>query len=101
MEKNRESRFDQSAYIVLISFMHKDGTIANEAVLNSEMDKLEEILVYTLRGTDVLSRWSQSQYLVLLYRTQSEHIDSIFRRVEEKYMSDESGLNIIKAFRRI
>ncbi|MDD4717080.1 MAG: BTAD domain-containing putative transcriptional regulator [Eubacteriales bacterium] len=101
LEKNRDIRFDQSVYLVLLSFIHKDGTIANEGLLNMEMDKLEEILVNTLRGTDLISKWSTSQYLILLYRTKSEHIDNIFKRVEERYTSNESGLSIIKSFRRI
>ncbi len=101
LEKNRDTRFEQSVYLALFSFLHKDGAIVNEGLLNAEMDKLEEILVNSLRGTDVISRLSSSQFLILLYRTNTDHMDLICKRVEDRYTAGESGLSIIKSFRRI
>jgi DNA-binding SARP family transcriptional activator len=101
LEKNRDSRFDQSVYIVLLSFIHREGVISDENMLKKEMKGLEQILVKSLRGTDLISRWSTSQFLLLLYRMPSEHMDTVLKRIENSYSAQDNELSLIKSYKRI
>lgn len=101
LEKNKEIRHDESVYLLLLSFVHKDGTITDENLLKKEMKKLEEALKKTLRNTDVISKWSRSQYLLLLYRMESENMDIVLKRIDQGYSFSDCTFNIITSFKRI
>ncbi len=77
-------------YIALITVVPRDedvdiGSQAYLDIINQGMDHLEEVLLHSLRSGDVISRYSGSQFIVLLPTCQYETAKMVMRRIENNY----------------
>jgi len=103
LEKNREKRHLESAWLVLISIINSDSNNGHEKLMSEEMMKLESVLNKTLRNTDVFSRWSTSQFVIILYKMIPENLDIVISRIYEEYLKSvpAKGISILHTANRI
>lgn len=90
LEIRRSARLGISVYIALITVVPRDGDldIGSQAyldIINQGMDQLEEVLLHSLRSGDVISRYSGSQFIVLLPTCQYETAKMVMQRIENNY----------------
>lgn len=96
LETRKTARLNSTECLLLISIKeipkprkndskYTEKTI--EASINRAMDKMETVLVDTLRIGDVVTRYSKTQYLVLLPKCSEEEAAEIWYRVKNIYES--------------
>lgn len=85
LEKRRSEREKQDLVMGLFSISWDDYRNFEKKSLNQAMDFLEKILQDNLRKGDVVTRWSDSQYLVLLRGVRQPDSQKIFSRVNLKF----------------
>ena len=90
LEIRRSARLGISVYIALITVVPRDGDldIGSQAyldIINQGMDYLEEVLLHSLRSGDVISRYSGSQFIVLLPTCQYETAKMVMQRIENNF----------------
>ncbi|MCB7430405.1 hypothetical protein LI224_18945, partial [Erysipelatoclostridium ramosum] len=61
------------------------GSSSNLSLLNKEMEKMEQVLMSSLRNGDVVSKYSGNQYIMLLYGCNAENIQIIVDRLIGRY----------------
>lgn len=92
IEARRVSRMGMSEYILMLTLSAKQGeAVAERAqryMLNRAMDRMEGVLKGSLRIGDVASRYSDSQYLVLLPTCTYETGQMIARRIIGRFEKD-------------
>ncbi len=102
LEKMRAKRFNQITCIVLLSVIQNGSTVKSDEMLSGEMDKILGILLETLRSTDVVSKWSGNQFLILLIGMPVDHIETAFKRITDAYcMGSTSDFKIVKSINQI
>lgn len=81
LEVRRSARSGQCVHIVLVTVAMPDGTQPALKLLNVTMDQLLSALRGNLRSGDVISRYSASQYVVMLPCTTQEDSRKIMERI--------------------
>lgn len=88
-------RSGQKACVILITVVNEQG----ESLLPHEkdvlMERLGENIGATLRIGDVYTRYSSSQYLILVIDTTEGQADIIVDRIKGKFLADSPGNNIL------
>ena len=74
------SRSGQSVQLALITLSAKDDAV-NTRVRNNTMERLREVIAGALRRGDVFTRYSLTQYLILLPASSYENGEKVLRRV--------------------
>ena len=88
-------RNGQSAYLCLISVADKNGKrIANAKKQSEAVGKLRTTIQYSLRRGDVFTRYSVSQYLVLLPSINYENTQMVLDRILANFKRDNPGMII-------
>lgn len=90
LETRKTARLNSTECLLLVSIKDiiqkgKASEKAVEASINRAMDKMEKVLVDTLRIGDVVTRYSNTQYLVLLPKCSEEEASEIWFRVKNIY----------------
>jgi len=103
LEKMRAKRFNQMTCIVLLSVIQNENIFKSDDPLEGEMDKIRKILLETLRSTDVVTKWSENQFLLLLIGMPVDHIEIVFKRIADAYigMGPSSDFKIIRSINQI
>lgn len=84
LSRNME-RSGQSMYLMLCTLVdYKGEMIQNNDKLKLRSQALHDAIGYTLRKGDAFTRYSTSQYLILLVGTNQENCDLVFRRISKK-----------------
>ena len=84
LSRNME-RTGYSVYMMLCTLVDYEGKpIHNRDKLKSRSESLYEAIRQTLRQGDTFTRYSNSQYLILLVGTSQEDCDIIYRRISRK-----------------
>ena len=67
------------------------------------MNRVIGILLDTLRSTDVVSKWSENQFLLLLIGMPLNHVEIVFKRIMDCYrnMGSSPDYKIIKSIHQI
>lgn len=93
LEKRRAGRLGISVYMSLITVVPllqlSPGTPAYLEVMNEGMERLEKVLRKSLRSGDVISKYSGSQYVVLLPTCQYETAKMVMERIENAFIDIE------------
>ena len=88
-------RNGQSAYLCLISVADKNGKrIANTKKQSEAVGRLRTTIQYSLRRGDVFTRYSVSQYLVLLPSINYENTQMVLDRILANFKRDNPGMTI-------
>lgn len=89
LEARSVARSKRGVYLALISASMRDGSTPPLKMLNNYMDKLGDCIQSTLRRGDVVSKYSISQYILLLPTSSVENgrlaLGRITSRFLEKY----------------
>jgi len=92
IEARRVKRLKISEYVLNLTLTIKKSAVANESMerflLNRSMDKMEENLKNSLRIGDVATRFSDSQFLVLLPTCSYEDSEMIAERIINSFQAE-------------
>ena len=103
LEKKRVKRFNQISCIVLLSVIQSDSPTKSDESFKEEMDKILKIVLESLRGTDVVTKWSDTQFLLILSGMPVESIEIVFKRIITAYYNagSSSDIKIVKSINQI
>jgi hypothetical protein len=87
LEARRALRSGQVAYLVLFTIVPSSHNAPDPAVMTSAMDELGDLLLSSLRRGDVVSRWNESQYVVMLTSLTYEDGEKVVTRMESRFAS--------------
>jgi len=90
LERLRTERSGQSILLSLLTLTGPNYSFAEEVVLKEVMHNLEGIILESLRKGDLVTRWNQAQFLLLLPGLNREQSDSVIKRIEEKFYKNHS-----------
>lgn len=88
-------RSGQKACVILLSVVDKQGKSLLPGEKDAQMEWLGEDIHTTLRIGDVYTRYSSSQYLVLVIDTTEGQGEMIAERIREKFMAGSLENNIL------
>jgi diguanylate cyclase (GGDEF)-like protein len=83
--ENLESRFSQPFKLVLITLTPAEGTGIHIEEQEKAMYYMEQAIRQTIRGVDVLTRYSSRQYLVILVGAKAEGVQGAVDRIFRGY----------------
>lgn len=82
-------RTGQSVYLMLCTIVNGKGHPMKEgAVLNRLSERLADAICMSVRHSDVVCRYSKSQYLVLLIDTAREDCSIVQKRIDKRFRTD-------------
>lgn len=88
-------RNGQSVYLCMISVTDKNGKrIVNTKKQNEAVGKLRTAIQFSLRRGDVFTRYSVSQYLVLLSGINYENTEMVLERIQMNFKRDNPNLSV-------
>lgn len=90
LEQLRCERNGQSVLLCMIMITKKDFTKPSDLLLQKVMHNLENVIMYSLRKSDLFARWNDSQFLLLLPGLNREQADDIMDRIEQSFLSQHS-----------
>ena len=77
-------RSGKSVYIALLSFAKQNKSEFQPKELSESMGKIKEIIVNSLRKNDLISRFSRTQYLILLSDINYENAEALLNKLVQK-----------------
>ncbi len=86
-------RTDRPTHLCLITAVSKTQEELEPKALNRVMGKLSECIKTSLRSRDVFSRYSASQFVMLLTNTTKEQAEMVLNRLLKKFKKDNPKLN--------
>jgi DNA-binding SARP family transcriptional activator len=88
LEARNEVRTGQVVYLALITVIDAEGDQPSLKSLRKAMDKLKSTISQSLRKGDVFTRFSVSQYLLLLPSATMEDGQMVLRRISKQFKKD-------------
>ncbi|RQD75692.1 MAG: hypothetical protein D5R97_05645 [Candidatus Syntrophonatronum acetioxidans] len=85
LEVRRLSRTGQVAFLGLLSLTSPDYSPLDKKSLKEGMNHLEGILAKSLRRGDVITRWNDAQYLILLPGSNLEQSQGVIHRIKTRF----------------
>lgn len=89
LEKRRSERLGISVYLSLLTLeptvSYHPESQAYLNVINEGMERMEQVLLSSLRAGDVIARYSGSQYIIMLPTCQYETAKMVMDRIVESY----------------
>lgn len=92
------SRNGQTVHIALISVIDGYGKKITQAKMNTAMGRLREIIAESLRQGDVFTRYSVSQYLLMLPLASFENTEMVLNRVTRNFRHAYPKMEILLHF---
>ncbi|MBO5473260.1 MAG: diguanylate cyclase [Lachnospiraceae bacterium] len=87
-------RSNQATQLLLFTLFSSDGSEIKLERMEIAMQCMEQAICKSLRGVDVGTRYSSSQFLVVLLGTQRENISVVTDRIVENYFKLYGGKDI-------
>lgn len=88
-------RGGQKACVVLITVVNEEGGSPRLLEKDALMEQLGETIGAALRIGDVYTRYSSSQYLLLVINTTEKQVDMIVNRIKQQFLADRQEHNIL------
>lgn len=85
LEVRNSARTGQSIFLCLITVNDNKGETPNQRQLNNAMSKLLLTVNESLRRGDVYTRYSPSQYLVMLQMLTFENAQMVVKRIQKRF----------------
>jgi len=85
LEARSAARTGQTVYVGLITLTDTAGFLPSQKLLNSQMERLRQTTIGALRRGDVVTRYSVSQYLVMLSAATFENCDAVMQRIVKTF----------------
>ncbi len=87
LEARRAVRSGQVVYLVLLTLQEAGNGLLDPMLLASAMTGLGDLLLSSLRRGDVVSRWNESQFVIMLASLTYEDGEMVVRRLLDKFTS--------------
>lgn len=84
LETRRAGRRGMDTHVVLLTILNQDSSIPQPRVVEKAMEQLKDGIMKSLRSGDVFTRYSSTQYLIMLAETTLEHAEVIVNRISSK-----------------
>lgn len=91
-------RSNQKTQLVLFTLFSSDGSEVKLERMENAMQCMEQSISKSLRGVDVGTRYSSSQFLVVLMGTEKENIHVVTDRIIQNYFKLYGGRDITLTF---
>lgn len=91
------SRSGQSVQLALITLSTKDSSV-NTRTRNSAMERLREVIGGALRRGDIFTRYSLTQYLIMLPASSYENGEKVLRRVIRSFNNAYSKMPVLLTY---
>ncbi len=85
LEARRAARTGQVVFLVLFTVLTQNYQMPDNRLLKGAMDALCDVLLVHLRRGDVVSRWNDSQYIVMLTSLTYEDGEMVVRRLCDRF----------------
>lgn len=79
------SRTRKSVFVLLLTVLDGNDSVPSDDVLSVIMERLHKVIYKALRKGDVFTRYSSSQYILLLLDTNLDSASAIAERIIETY----------------
>jgi len=98
LERLRGERSGKSVLLCLVTITNPDYSMPAAAPLKEVMNNLQEVILEDLRKGDLVTRWNDAQFLMMLPGLNREQAADVMDRIEKSYIKDYSlrGLSIHK-----
>jgi two-component SAPR family response regulator len=87
LERSRRERTGQAVFLGLLTITLPDYRLPAPQILKEAMLHLEAVLEKTLRKGDVISRWNEAQFLLILPGLNLEQAERVLKRVNAAFKS--------------
>lgn len=88
LEVRSAARTGVSVYICLLTFVGKNAKAPALKMLNKYMDRLQDCICHSLRRGDVFSKYSVSQYILMLPTVTYETGEMVLNRIISNFRSE-------------
>ncbi|MGE5423695.1 MAG: AfsR/SARP family transcriptional regulator [Ignavibacteriales bacterium] len=95
LERRRGERSGIAVFMALLTLRGRRGADIEERVMQIAMDRLEEYLIVALRKGDVISRWSEKQYILILPSMAFEQGEMIMDRFKKGFNERNQRVEIV------
>lgn len=85
LERRAIARTGDSIFLCLLTLANEDGTLPKSPVLNRAINHLGNAVASSLRHGDVYTRYSVSQYMILLPSASYENGEMVMQRIVRNY----------------
>ena len=93
LEIRDAARSNRPTHLCLITAVSKTQEDLESKLLNRVMSRLSECIRTSLRSRDVFSRYSASQYVMLLTNTTGEQAEMVLNRILKRFKRDNPKIN--------
>lgn len=94
LEIRDAQRTGASINICLLTVNGADGEMPAQNPLNKAMQRLQDCVSRSLRGSDIFSRYSVSQFVIMLSNTNEQTGDLIMKRIEKAFKRENTNKDI-------
>ncbi len=94
LEARRAVRNGQVVYLVLLTILSNSHVQLDPVLLSQAMDHMNDLLLSSLRRGDVVSRWNESQFVIMLASLTYEDGEMVIRRLQDKFLATFPSPNI-------
>ena len=94
LEIRDSQRTGISINICLLTINGTDGELPAQNPLNKAMQKLQDCISRTLRGSDIFAKYSVSQYVIMLLNTNEQTGELITGRIEKAFKRENANKDI-------
>ena len=92
--QHMSDRSKQKMQILLFTLFSQDGSEIPLERMETAMQCMEQAICKSLRGVDVGTRYSSSQFLVVLMGTEKENVRAVTNRIVQNYFKLYGGKDI-------
>ena len=85
IEARRAARSGQEVQLLLLTVLDRTGECLQASRSPAAMEEMKIVLLNKLRSGDIFSRFSPSQYLVLLPGAGVDNVETVFCRIRDAY----------------
>lgn len=94
LEIRDAQRTGVSINICLLTINGADGELPAQNPLNKAMQRLQDCVSRSLRGSDIFSRYSVSQFVIMLSNTNEQTGELIMKRIEKAFKRENTNKDI-------
>ncbi len=94
LEIRDAQRTGVSINICLLTVTDGDGDLPSQNPLNKAMQRLQDCISRSLRGSDIFARYSVSQFVILLSNTNEQTGGLIMKRIEKAFRRENTNKDI-------
>jgi len=88
LERLRVERSGKSVLLCLLTITDPGYRIPPQERLKEVMNHLQETIMESLRKGDLVTRWNEAQFLLLLPGLNREQAQNVMDRIEERFLKD-------------